>query len=60
MMFEKFKRIFVKPKVKGNIKPNGEKIYHIPEGRFYESTKAEVMFHTEEDAIKAGFVKSKR
>ena len=59
-MFKFMKKLFVTPKIKGNIKPNGEKIYHVPESRFYGSTKAEVMFYTEEEAIKAGFVKSKR
>lgn len=54
------KKFFMKAKIKGNIKPNGEKIYHLPDGRFYDKVKAEVMFKTEEDAQKAGFVKSKR
>lgn len=59
-MFKKIKRHFIKPKIKGNIKPNGEKVYHTPEGKMYKSTKAEVMFYTEKEAMKAGFRKSKR
>lgn len=39
--------------IKGNI--GKEKIYHTPDSPSYEQTKAEVMFCTEEDAIKAGF-----
>lgn len=54
------KRLFIKPKIKGNIKPNGEKIYHTPESKSYNSVKSEIMFYTEEEAQKAGFRKSKR
>jgi len=39
--------------IKGNI--GREKIYHTPESQWYEKTKAEVMFCTEEEAVKAGF-----
>mgnify|MGYP001954994702 CR=1 FL=1 len=46
------------PKIKGNVNSKGEKIYHVPGGRSYEQTKAEQMFCTEEDAIKAGFRKA--
>jgi micrococcal nuclease len=39
--------------IKGNI--SSEKIYHTPDSPWYEQTKAEVMFCTEQEAIKAGF-----
>ncbi len=48
------------PTIKGNINSNGEKIYHIPSGQYYQITKAEEMFCTEKDAQKAGFRKSER
>lgn len=54
------KRMFVKPKIKGNIKTDGDKVYHIPGGRNYESTVAEEMFYTEKEAEKAGYRKAKR
>ena len=44
--------------IKGNI--GSEKIYHTPDSPWYEQTKAEVMFCTEEEAIKAGFRAPKR
>jgi micrococcal nuclease len=47
------------PKIKGNINSRGEKIYHLPGGRYYEQTKAEMMFCTEEEALAAGFRKAK-
>jgi micrococcal nuclease len=47
------------PKIKGNINSKNEKIFHIPGGRYYDQTKAEEMFCTEEEAIDAGFRKSK-
>lgn len=59
-MFKYIKRLFTKPTIKGNINGKGEKVYHVPGGMLYEATKAEQMFHTEEDAIKAGFRKSRR
>ncbi|MBI4127597.1 MAG: thermonuclease family protein [Parcubacteria group bacterium] len=51
--------------IKGNINDAGEKIYHIPGGSFYERTKVdltrgEAWFCTEEEAVAAGFRKSKR
>lgn len=46
--------------IKGNISSKGEKIYHVPGGQFYESTKAEKWFKTELEAQKAGFRKSKK
>ncbi|CCF15827.1 staphylococcal nuclease homologue family protein [Brevibacillus laterosporus GI-9] len=48
-----------KQQIKGNINSKGEKIYHVPGGRYYEQTKPEEWFDTEEAAIKAGFRKSK-
>jgi micrococcal nuclease len=45
--------------IKGNINSKGEKIYHLPGGRYYDQTKAEKMFCNEKDAVKAGFRKSK-
>lgn len=39
--------------IKGNI--GSEKIYHTPNSPWYDQTKAEVMFCTEEEAVKAGF-----
>lgn len=43
------------PKIKGNINSRGEKIYHLPGGRYYKQTKAEQWFCTEEEAVAAGF-----
>jgi micrococcal nuclease len=43
------------PMIKGNINSRGEKIYHVPGGRYYEQTKAEEMFCTEEEARAAGY-----
>jgi hypothetical protein len=49
------------PEIKGNLTTyNGEKIYHVPGGQFYEITDAEEMFCTEEEAEEAGFRKSER
>lgn len=50
--------------VKGNTSATGEKIYHIPGCRHYESVrinkhKGERMFCSEEDAIQAGWRKAK-
>ncbi|MBB4826112.1 micrococcal nuclease [Sporosarcina luteola] len=39
--------------IKGNI--GKDKIYHTPESPWYEQTKAEIMFCSEEEAVKAGF-----
>ncbi|WP_152394971.1 thermonuclease family protein [Paenibacillus guangzhouensis] len=49
-----------KPTIKGNISSKGDKIYHVPGGQSYESTKAEEMFCSEADAEAAGFRKAKR
>lgn len=43
------------PQIKGNINSKGEKIYHLPDGRYYDATIAELMFCTEEEAAEAGF-----
>ncbi|MFC0613022.1 thermonuclease family protein [Scopulibacillus daqui] len=41
--------------IKGNISSRGEKIYHLPNDRFYKITKAEKCFATEKAAEQAGF-----
>ncbi|OOC63212.1 thermonuclease family protein [Paenibacillus ihbetae] len=41
--------------IKGNINSKGEKIYHTPESPYYERTKEEQWFCTEEEAVAAGF-----
>lgn len=46
--------------VKGNINAKGEKIYHLPGGRYYTQTKAEQLFCNEKAATEAGFRKSKQ
>lgn len=51
--------------IKGNISSSGEKIYHISGGRFYDQTKidtskGERWFCSEEEAVNAGWRKSKR
>lgn len=50
--------------IKGNISSSGEKIYHMPEQRYYNKTvisenKGERWFCSEEEAVKAGWRKSK-
>lgn len=50
--------------IKGNISSSGEKIYHMPGQRYYDKTvidtsKGERYFCTEQDAINAGWRKSK-
>jgi hypothetical protein len=45
--------------IKGNISSN-KKIYHVKGGAFYDRTKAEMCFNTEDEAQGAGFVKSSR
>ena len=50
--------------IKGNISNKGEKIYHVPGQRYYDATiitpsKGERMFCTEQEAIDAGWRKSK-
>ena len=46
------------PKIKGNINSRNEKIYHMPGSRYYNSTKPERLFCTEEEAQAAGFRKA--
>ena len=41
--------------IKGNINSKGEKIYHTPESPYYERTKQEQWFCSEEEAEQAGF-----
>lgn len=57
---ETSKDITKKPTIKGNINSKGEKIYHVPGGASYASTKAEEMFYTEAEAKKAGYRKAER
>ena len=50
--------------IKGNISSSGEKIYHMPGQKYYDKTvidelKGECWFCTEEEAISAGWRKSK-
>jgi micrococcal nuclease len=46
--------------IKGNVNSKGEKIYHLPGQQFYNVTKAEQMFCSEEAAQRSGFRKAKR
>lgn len=46
--------------IKGNINSKGEKIYHVPGGQYYDITKAEELFCTEQEAVNAGYRKSQR
>lgn len=46
--------------IKGNINSRGEKIYHVPGGQYYDITKAEELFCTEQEAVNAGYRKSQR
>jgi len=43
------------PLIKGNINSKNERIYHVPGSRYYDSTVAEVIFCTVEEAEAAGF-----
>ncbi len=45
--------------IKGNINSRGEKIYHLPGSRYYDITKAEEWFRTEEEAQSKGYRKAK-
>lgn len=45
--------------IKGNITKSGQKIYHVPNQRFYSSTIPEEWFRTEQEAINAGYRKAK-
>ncbi len=42
-------------KIKGNVRSDGEKIYHMPGDAMYERTKAEQEFDSAEEAEAAGF-----
>ncbi|WP_243385420.1 thermonuclease family protein [Bacillus kexueae] len=44
--------------IKGNISSSGEKIYHPPSSPWYEQTKEEALFCSEDEAIEAGFRKA--
>ncbi|MBX4187944.1 MAG: hypothetical protein KW793_02290 [Candidatus Doudnabacteria bacterium] len=44
--------------IKGNIGSSGSKVYHMPGGSFYNRTKAEACFNSEDEAKAAGFRKS--
>jgi hypothetical protein len=46
--------------IKGNINSQGEKIYHLPGGAYYDKTIPEAWFETENEALAAGYRKSKR
>lgn len=46
--------------IKGNIRADGEKIYHMPQDPAYERTNAEEMFATVEEAEAAGFRRAGR
>lgn len=48
------------PRIKGNKSSKGEKIYHIPGGTYYDKTQEEELFCTEQEAIDAGYRKSKQ
>jgi micrococcal nuclease len=47
-------------KIKGNLSSSGDKIYHMPDGAYYDVTEAERCFQSEKKAKGAGFRKSKR
>jgi hypothetical protein len=49
--------------IKGNISRSGERIYHVPGGRFYDRTKinegaGEKLFCSEQEAVAAGWRRS--
>ena len=51
-------------KIKGNVSAQGQRIYHVPGGRYYESvkiepSKGEKFYCSESDAINDGFRRSK-
>ncbi|MBO8171283.1 MAG: thermonuclease family protein [Bacillaceae bacterium] len=48
-----------RPLIKGNINSSGEKIYHMPGGRYYDQVKPEKWFKTEREALDAGFRKAR-
>lgn len=46
--------------IKGNINSKGEKIYHTPDGAYYDMTIAEELFCSQSEAEEAGFRPSSR
>lgn len=46
--------------IKGNINSKKEKIYHMPDGAYYDKTNAEELFKTEAEAQAAGYRRSSR
>lgn len=44
-------------KIKGNISSKGDKTYHMPGSSYYNQTKAEMCFDTEQQALDLGFRK---
>lgn len=48
-----------RPLIKGNINSRGEKIYHMPGGKYYERVDPEEWFYTEREALDAGFRRSR-
>jgi hypothetical protein len=48
------------PHIKGNIREDGDKIYHLPGDPAYERTNAEQMFSTIEEAEAAGYRRAGR
>jgi micrococcal nuclease len=48
------------PLIKGNINSKKEKIYHVPGGDYYNITKPEQLFCNEQEALNAGFRKSRK
>jgi micrococcal nuclease len=55
-----FKNGCTNPLIKGNINSKREKIYHVPGGDYYNVTKPEKQFCNEQEALNAGFRKSKK
>jgi micrococcal nuclease len=55
-----FKHGCTNPLIKGNINSKREKIYHVPGGDYYNVTKPEKQFCNEQEALNAGFRKSKK
>jgi len=46
--------------IKGNINSKREKIYHMPNGVYYDRTDPEMWFKTESEAQAQGFRRSQR
>jgi hypothetical protein len=51
--------------IKGNINRSGDRIYHLPGGRYYDRTKineanGERWFCSEDEAVKAGWLRSRQ